>query len=162
MSESVPPLISCARVLHYAIVDEAVRFTPRGKIYVGDAQLGAVPRLAIVRNLVDDEIMLFHCDGEWRCLGSSGSGDIDEVMAHANRRYEGLETKWQKAPYADAEFAKAVADEYRDERCSFCGRYHFQIDTQMVEGDRAMICGECVQRFHALLTGQPGKGGSGE
>ena len=73
-------------------------------------------------------------------------------MAHANRRYEGLETKWRKAPYSEAEFAKAVADEYRDERCSFCGRYHFQIDALMVEGDRAMICGDCIERLHFALA----------
>jgi len=105
-----------------------------------------------VRNLVDDEVMLLHCDEEWTSLGCSGNGSIEDVMAHANRRYEGLETKWRKAPYSEAEFAKAVADEYRDERCSFCGRYHFQIDALMVEGDRAMICGDCIERLHFALA----------
>lgn len=152
-NESVPPLIDCARVLYYAIVDETVCYTPRNAIYVAGVELGSVPCLAIVRNLVDDEIMLFHCDDEWTCLGSSGKGDVDEVMAQANRRYGGLATKWKKAPYSDAEFAKAFADEYRDERCSFCGRYHFQIgDASMIEGDRAMTCGECVGRFHDALA----------
>jgi len=149
---AVPPLISCARVLHYAIVDASIRYTLKGKIFVGDVELGSVPRLAIVRSLVDDEVMLLHCDEEWTSLGCSGNGSIEDVMAHANRRYEGLETKWRKAPYSEAEFAKAVADEYRDERCSFCGRYHFQIDALMVEGDRAMICGDCIERLHFALA----------
>lgn len=148
----VPPLISCARVLYYAIVDDSVRYTPKGKVFVGGVELGAVPRLAIVRNLVDDEIMLLHCDDEWTCLGSSGKGDVDEVISQANRRYEGLDGKWRKAPYSEAEFAKAVADQYRDERCSFCGRYHFQIDAPMAEGDRAMICGDCIERLHSALV----------
>ncbi len=149
----VPPLIDCARVLHYAIVDETVRYTPKNQIFSGGIELGAVPRLAIVRNLVDDVIMLLHCDEEWTSLGVSGGGSAEGAMAYANRRYEGLEGKWHKAPYCEAEFAKAVADEYRDQRCSFCGRYHFQIDALMVAGDRAMICGECVERLHSALSG---------
>ena len=148
----VPPLIDCARVLHYANVDDSIRYTPKNQIFTGGAELGAVPRLAIVRNLVDDGIMLLHCDEEWTSLGVPGSGSVEDVMAHANRRYEGLEGKWHKAPYSEAEFAKAVADEYRDQRRSFCGRYHFQIDALMVEGDRAMICGDCIKRLHSALA----------
>jgi hypothetical protein len=154
MNDAVPPLIHCARVLYYAIVDDSVRYAPKGKIFVGDVELGAVPRLAIVRNLVDDGIMLLHCDEEWASLGVSGSGSVEDVMAHANRRYEGLEGKWCKALYSDAAFAKAVADQYRDHGCSFCGRYHFQIDAMVVEGDRAAICGDCIQRLHAALAGE--------
>lgn len=152
MDDDVPPLIDCARVLHYAVVDDSVRYTPKGRIFVGDVELGAVPRLAIVRNLVDDGILLLHCDEEWASLGVSGGGSIEDVMAHANRRYEGLEGKWREARYSDAEFAKAFVDAYRDQRCSFCGRYHFQIDGMFVEGDRAMICGECVERLHSALA----------
>jgi len=151
-----PPLIDCARVLRYAIVDDSVCYAPKGRIFASGVELGAVPRLAIVRNLVDDGIMLLHCDEEWASLGVSGGGSVEEVMAHANRRYEGLEEKWCKAPYPDAEFAKAVADEYRDQRCSFCGRNHFQMDARMVEGDRASICGDCVERLHRALAEAPG------
>lgn len=154
--ESVPPLIDCARVLHYAIVDETVRYTPKGKIFANDEELGAVPRLAIVRNLVDDDILLFHCDEAWTCLGVSGKGGIEDVMADANARYDGLAGKWHVAPYSDMDFARALLDECRDERCSFCGRFHFEIDALMVEGDRAMICGDCIDRFHASIQGGDG------
>lgn len=148
-TQSAPILIECARVLHYATVDEGVRYTPRSAIYVNGEELGAVARLAIVRNLVDQDIMLLHCDSEWNVLGSSGSGDVESVMTHANRRYEGLDSRWQKAPWSDVEFAKALTDQFRDQRCSFCGRYHFQVDSMMVEGDRAMICGECIVRLYS-------------
>lgn len=159
MDGDVPILIDCSRVLHYAIVDDSVRFVPKGRIFVNGVELGAVPQLAIVRNLVDDGIMLLHCDEDWNSLGTSGSGSVEDVMESANRRYEGLEGKWRKAPYSDAEFAAACADEYGEQRCSFCGRYHFQIDAQMVVGDHARICGDCVERLHSLLgreAGQPG------
>lgn len=151
-SDVPPPLIDCARVLYYAIVGEGVRYAPKGKVFVGGVELGAVPRLAIVRSLVDEEIMLLHCDDEWASLGSSGAGSVEAVMAHANARYEGLAGQWHEAPYPDVEFAKTVADAYRDERCSFCGRYHFQIDGPMIEGDRAMICSDCVDRLHVALA----------
>ena len=150
--ETVPALIDCARVLHYAIAGEGVRYTPKGKIFTGGVELGAVPRLAIVRNLADDEIMLLHCDEGWASLGVSGKGTVEDVMVHANARYEGLAEQWRESPYSDAEFAKAVADAYRDERCSFCGRYHFQTDGPMVGGDRATICRDCVNRLHAALA----------
>ena len=48
--DAVPPLIDSARVLHYGIVDAAVRPAPKGKIFANGDEAGAVPRLAIVRN----------------------------------------------------------------------------------------------------------------
>lgn len=151
-----PPLIDCTRVLRYAVLDHEVRYTPRGAIYVDGVELGAVPRLAIVRNLVDDSVMLLHCDEDWNCLGVSGAGSIEEAVTDANRRYDGLAEKWRKAPYSEVEFAKAVADQYGEQRCSFCGRYHFQIEAPMAVGDRARICGDCIVRLHAAI-GTEGK-----
>ncbi len=150
-NEAVPPLIDCARVLHYALVGPEVRYTPKNAIYVDGIELGAVPRLAIVRNLVDDDFMLFHCDADWSCLGVSDCGSIEDAMAHANRRYEGLAGKWREAPYSDAEFAKAVTEQYGEERCSFCSRFHFQIDAPVIKGDRARICGDCIERLHSAI-----------
>lgn len=72
-------------------------------------------------------------------------------MSHANRRYDGLADKWRKAPYSEAEFAKAIADQHGEERCSFCGRYHFEIETPMAVGHRARICGECIGRLHIAV-----------
>ncbi len=147
-----PPLIDCARVLRYAVVDESVRYTPRGKLFVDGVEVGAVPRLAVVRNLVDDEVMLLHCDETWNSLAVSGGGSIDDVTAHANHRYQGLAGKWNDAPHSDADFAKAVCDEYGDDRCSFCARFSFQIDALMIRGNRAMICGDCVDRLNSTIA----------
>jgi hypothetical protein len=153
-NETVPPLIDCARVLFYAIVDDTFRHVPKGTLYAGGRKIEAVPRLAIVRNLVDDGIMLLHCGDEWESLAVSGVGDVDDLKRQANEHYPGLATKWQKAPYTDVEFAKALADEYRDSRCSFCGRYHFEVgEMPMAQGHEAMICRECVERLHRDLAG---------
>jgi hypothetical protein len=149
---AVPPLIDCARVLHYAVLDHEVHYTPRNAIYVDGIELGAVPRMAVVRNLSDADIMLFHCDDDWTCLGVSGHPSVEDALAYANRRYAGLAGKWREAPYSEAEFAQAVAEQHGEERCSFCGRHHFQVDVPMVEGDRARICGDCIARLHALTS----------
>ncbi len=147
-----PPLISSSRVLFYAIVDSTVRFTPRNVLYVDGVELGAVPRLAVGKNLIDEDVFLLHCDAGWNSLGTSGSGDIDNVMAEANRRYDGLATKWIKSPYGELDVAKSIVDLYVDQRCSFCGRYHIELGaSSMIEGKNAAICGECIERFHAVL-----------
>jgi len=151
-----PPLIDASRVLHYAIVDAEVRYTRSSVLYCGDVEVGPVPCLAISRNLVDDSIVLLHCDQEWNCLGASGSGGVEDVMNQANRLYEGLAAKWVPAPYTDVAFLKAFADAYESQRCSFCGRYHFEMgDEGMIEGSQAWICTGCVERFHdGVLLGE--------
>jgi hypothetical protein len=147
-----PPLIDSCRVLHYAIVDSDVRFTRCSVLYVDDVELGAVPRLAVCKNLIDDSILLLHCDEKWSSLGSSGSGDVESVIVQANRLYDGLASKWVKSPYSELDVAKFFADSYADQRCSFCGRYHIELDgTPIVEGTNAAICGECIERLHGEL-----------
>jgi hypothetical protein len=150
MTNSVPPpLIDCARVLHYAIVDDDVRRQANNVLVVGGRTLGAAPRCVIARNLVDEEILLLYCNEDWESIGASGSRDVGDAMARARGDYEGIDVKWRKAPYSDADFAAALAYAYRDERCSFCLRYCFQLgEVPMVRGDRAMICRGCIERLH--------------
>jgi hypothetical protein len=147
-----PPLIDCARVLRYASVDDSVRYTPQEKLIVDGVEMGAVPRLAVVRNLVDDSVMLLHCDEAWNSLAVSGGDSIDDVTAYANHRYEGLAGKWNDAPYSDADYARAVCDEHGNDRCSFCARFSFEIDALMIQGNRAKICGDCVYRLHSIFA----------
>lgn len=147
-----PPLIATSRVLHYAIVDGEVRYTRSSVLYSGGKEVGPVPCLAISRNLVDDSVMLLHCDQDWNCLGASGSGSIEGVMNDANRLYEGIAAKWMRAPYSDVAFLKAFADDYESQRCSFCGRYHFEMDDAgMIQGTQARICTDCVERLHGVV-----------
>ena len=147
-----PPLIATSRVLHYAIVDAEVRYTRSSVLYSGGKEVGPVPRLAISRSLVDDSILLLHCDQDWNCLGASGGGSVEDVMNDANRLYEGLAAKWMPAPYTDVAFLKAFADDYESQRCSFCGRYHFEMGgAGMIQGAQAWICTDCVERFHGVV-----------
>jgi hypothetical protein len=117
---------------------------------VDGVELGPVPRLVVCRNLVDDSVVLFHCDDDWNALGCSGSGDVQNVLAVANRLYDGIVSKWSNSPYTEIEVAKAIADDYADQRCSFCGRYHIELgEEMMVSGNKAAICGKCITRLHA-------------
>jgi len=150
-----PPIIQSTRVLYYALVDASVRYTRRTILYVDGAEIDPVPRLAIARNLADDDILLLHCDEQWNCLGVSGSGDVDAVLNQANLLYDGISTKWSKAPYRDVDYVKAIADDYASQRCSFCGCYHFELDGElMAEGRDAAICSRCVQRLHSAMSGE--------
>lgn len=145
-----PPLIHSARVLHYAIVDASIRYTRSTAVYVGGAEIGPVPRLAVCRSLVDNSVILFHCDDDWNALSSSGSGDVENVLAIANRLYDGVASKWSNSPYTEIEVAKAITDDHADQRCSFCGRYHFELgDELMVSGNKASICSKRITRLHA-------------
>src|ERR1700746_3184366 len=92
-----PPVISSARVLHYAIVDKSIVFRDRTRLYVGGVLLGRVPRLAICENLGEDiGTLLFHCNSKWEVLGTSGGASVAETKEHAERNYPGIGKKWVK------------------------------------------------------------------
>jgi hypothetical protein len=57
----------------YAFVDE-IAYRKWGSLPSGDVMVEKVPRLAICVNLGKDiGPMLFHCDGEWNVVGTSGA-----------------------------------------------------------------------------------------
>jgi hypothetical protein len=63
-----PPVICNARVLEYAVTEEAM-FTGKLQLYVDGVLLGAVPGFAICESFNSDELLLFHCDEDWDVLG---------------------------------------------------------------------------------------------
>jgi hypothetical protein len=69
MSEKVapPPVLHCARLLYYAVLDSSVEFTGRSLLFVDGKELGPVPCLAICEG--EAETLLFHCSSDWSVLG---------------------------------------------------------------------------------------------
>lgn len=89
-----PPIIDSAQVLLYALVDDSVKYTGRAYVVVEDKIIDPVPRLAICRNLYDDDILLLHCDDEWNVLGAGGYGTVEKARARAETAYKGIDGKW--------------------------------------------------------------------
>ena len=100
--ETPPATLDGCRVLAYAVVDDSVAFTGRLRLNVGGKWLGRVPRLAICEWDFKPELVLLHCDDSWNVLGLQGWNAPDvhgpetiaEVIAAAEKYYEGLQSHW--------------------------------------------------------------------
>ena len=68
-----PPTLACYRVLEYAVLSEAIRYSGHSNLFRGDAEVGPVPCLAICQGTNNPEIVLHHCDANWTILGTGGS-----------------------------------------------------------------------------------------
>jgi hypothetical protein len=68
----------------YAFVDD-IPYRRHGRLIVGDKIVEAAPRLVVLVNLGKDiGPMLFHCNEEWNCLGTSGAGSVAAVKERRN------------------------------------------------------------------------------
>jgi hypothetical protein len=92
-------VLDSAHVVEYAIVDESVTYTGKSTLYVGGEPIGAVPCLAICRNLSDGLVLLFHCDETWSVLGASGGETVDETKRQAEVAYRGITARWQPSGF---------------------------------------------------------------
>lgn len=145
-----PPVIDCARVLAYAFVDD-IECINRELLLVDGNPLEAVPNLAICANLADEnELLLFYCDWDWNSLCAIGGPSIEQLKAHAERNYPGIQTRWIDLN-ASTEEALAYYDAQPEtDRCSFCGKRGFELE-QWIQRPSATICKECISEFHDLL-----------
>jgi hypothetical protein len=147
-----PPAINSARVVAYAFVDD-IPYRQHGRLFVGDKILGAVPQLAIVVNLGKDiGPMLFHCDENWNCLGTSGAENVPAVKKLAERNYPGVASRW-----VDVDASVEDALRYYDEQtgsltCDFCGKRPFEFEGGFAGGREAIICRTCVNAYHAAFN----------
>jgi hypothetical protein len=148
--EPPPPVLDSARVLAYAFVDD-IPFRRAGSLIVNGQLVEHVPRLAICRNLGEDiGPMLFHCDEEWKSVGTTGAKTVDDAKAAAERNYPGVMSRW-----VDVETSVEDALKYYDEqtgslKCSFCGKRPFEVEG-MAEGKGVAICKACIEDFHNVL-----------
>lgn len=155
---SPPPALDCAHAIEYAIVDETVRFEQRRWLNVGGAWLGAVPRLAICRNPDELQYMVFHCDNDWNVLGVAGGyATIAEAKARAERSYQGLSSKWMETGHTPEDAARYMAEVFKGNECSFCGRLPPQYDSAVGDArEKVRICNRCIDEFHRIIHADPG------
>jgi len=146
---SKPPITLChpSYVVEYAVVDNSVKYTDRKNLNVGGKWLGAVPKLAICKNIENEEYTLAHCDDDWDLLCFVESHKtIDESKKNAEKHYNGINEKWIKTDYMEAQALEIFSQEKEKMKCSFCGASHYDgIFTSLVTGKDANICNACIQ-----------------
>ena len=151
-TDSPPPVLDCARVLAYAVVDASVRYVERKTLFVDGQLLGEVPRLAICQNIDQAELMVFHCDADWNVLGvAAGVYTLANAKAGVERSYQGIASKWIDTNISVAEAEAYLREQFGDDGCSFCGRMFYQV-TQFFSGANGRICDDCVRKFSGLLN----------
>lgn len=142
-----------AYVVEYANVDATVKFIDRKTLNVGGEWLGAVPKLAICRNIETSEFELSHCNEDWESLCAvQTAATIEGIKGIAEKHYNGIGSKWVETNYKEAD-AVALFEAAREaEKCSFCGKSHYDADIQgMVVSDNARICSNCIRAFYQEL-----------
>ena len=148
-----PPALACAHAIAYAIVGDAVTFEQRHTLNVGGEWLGQVSNLAVCQNLEEAEFMVFHCDSEWNVLGvAAGYNTAEEAKVKVERSYHGIATKWMSTGYSREQATNYVAEQFKDQECSFCGRTPLQY--QSIAGRAVRICNHCVDGFHEVMHGE--------
>jgi hypothetical protein len=148
-----PPVISFARVLSYAIVDDSVGFKARRSADADGTELGRVPRLALCQSFDDTatSISLFHCDEEWNVLGASGDEpSLQDAKTHAEQSYAGVAAKWVDTNTSEADARHWLEENFPASLCSFCGRLPPEFET-LFRGHQSGVCGECVRSFAVIV-----------
>jgi hypothetical protein len=149
------PVIDCARLLHYAIVDGTVQFPGRTLLFVDGKELGQVPCLAICENKKLSEVLLFHCDSEWNRLGCSAHPSVAEAKARAERIYVGISARWVDAGISERTPDAFLDEQFGNERCSFCGKRPDEINQMILRRDQrnheVRICDLCINEFYKEL-----------
>jgi hypothetical protein len=147
---SPPPVVDCARVIEFAVLNETVGYRGRTLLFVDGKELGQVPCLAICEDNKPRGVMLFHCNREWTVLGCSAYGSIAEAKDRAEHIYPGLSPCWANAHVTEAQAEQYLDELFADERCSFCGKRADQVE-QFIQRDQTWICDHCIVEFHDTL-----------
>jgi hypothetical protein len=154
MSDAPPPVLDRARVIAYAIVDDSVQWTGRQKLFVGENELGPVPRLALCQNVSGDlkDILIFHCNEQWEVLGCSGGPTIEAAKASAERAYKGITATWVDTNVTEEQAKAWIKENCQEIACSFCGREPGEFD-QLVEDKTGSvrICNLCIEENYRLI-----------
>ena len=94
--------------------------------------------------------MLFHCDEQWRVLGTSGAGSVEQIKRDAEKSYPGVSSRWFDVNTSVEDALRYYDAQSGAEKCSFCGRRPFELQ-RWVEGNDARICSTCIDKFHEIL-----------
>ena len=147
-------------MLSYAFVDD-IPYQRWSSLYVDGKLLEQVPCLATCTNLGKDiGPLLYHCDGQWNVLGTTGAETVEAVKERAERNYPGVASRWVDV-YTSVEDPLRYYDEQTGGlKCSFCGKRPFDLEG-WIEGDGAMICRGCVESYYRDFQDSPDDNATG-
>ena len=146
-----PPVLDCARVLEYAILNDSVSFSGKTLLFVDGKELDRVPCLAICQNLNEAEVLLFHCDSAWTVLGIGGYDTVSAAKSRAERIYPGVSSCWVQAHVSEGEASKYLDEMWGDQRCSFCGKRPDEVG-QIFGRGKSYVCSNCISEFYEDLN----------
>ena len=121
MNHQPPLAIACTRPISWARTELPVKFTGRQCLIVDGERLGQVPLLVIAQADDDGDILLLHCDEEWRVLGIGGFASIELAKQKAELYYEGISSYWRETGYTKEQTAAYLDEVFVDHACTFCG-----------------------------------------
>ena len=151
--QAPPPVLECARVLAYGLVDPSIDYVERKTLYIGKDLVGCVPRLAICQNLGEDEVLVFHCNNDWGVVGvAGGHSSVEEAKRQVERSYPGMADRWVDTNVSEAEATAYLRKTFPDDECSFCGRTLHEVQRFFV-GPKGRICDICVREFSSNISG---------
>src|SRR5690349_8890919 len=94
--QTPPPVLDCARLIEYAILDKTVEFSGHSALFVNGNEVGPVPCLAICEDLKSSSILLFHCGTDWNVLGCAAHTSIVDAESRAESIYRGVRSQWRR------------------------------------------------------------------
>ena len=153
----VPAVLDGFRPLEFASTNRPVTFSGRTYLFVGDKEMGRVPRLVIAESLRTSDIVVLHCDGRWNVLGVQGGyKSAAEAERRAERMYPGISRAWRKANVTKRAARAAYDKQWEPWRCSFCSRIPPELDGSLILSQKtnARICHMCVEGIHETLKEQ--------
>jgi hypothetical protein len=145
-----PPILDCARVLQYAVVDRSMGFSGRTALFVGGIELGRVPRLAIAEEVSSGGVLVFHCKQSWRVLGCSTHALMADAKKRAEGIYPGLSSHWVKSGVTKKEAKRFLHRLFGSQRCNGCGKRPDQV-RRLISKRKLLVCDCCVRELHKML-----------
>ncbi|MGH9515628.1 MAG: ClpX C4-type zinc finger protein [Terriglobales bacterium] len=146
-----PPVLDCARVLHYAVLDRSVTFSGRSLLFVGGKELGRVPCLAIAEDKETKGVFLFHCTRKFRVLGCSAHASVREAKHRAETTYPGVAGRWVKSGVTKTKADRFLDGVFKRQRCAVCRKRPDQVQ-RLVRKSDLLICSDCVRELYEMLA----------
>src|SRR6267143_498351 len=118
-----PPALDGALVIAFALADETVKYEERQTLFINEALLGRVPKLAICQNLEETEFMVFHCNHDWEVLAVTGGYEsAAAAKSRTELSYHGIDTKWDSTDYKKEDANSFLEGLFKEDSCTFCGK----------------------------------------